>query len=191
MSDLINPKKISLIGAKSEQLARELAIEAITLEECDVALFLVSAKDGIISADLQRWRQARDLYIPSLVIICDLLSSEIDFDDMTAIAGKMLDPIVTPFLVLHSDEGIPVALINLETLKISDYSSGVKIEGDAEVEHIELVAEFREEYLEDLKEAGDDAFTAGLLFPALPWIEGSKIGLEQIIEYLNKVPALS
>ena len=188
MPDLINSPKISIVGGKSGQLAAELGITSVALDLCDLALFLVSANDGIVSADLEKWRQARELYIPSLVIICDLLVSEIDFEDMTAIASKMLDPVVTPFLVLHSDAGTPTALINLDSLKVSDYTGGSLVERAADPEHIELVDEFRAEYLEGLEDAGEDSFQAGLMFPALPWIEGTRMGLDQIAQYLNQVP---
>jgi translation elongation factor EF-G len=191
VSNLINSQKISLIGAKNQELASQLGVVNRELEESDVALFLVSAKDGIVSADLEKWRLARELYIPSIVVICDLTTSDIDFEDMTAIVGKMLDPIATPYLVLHSDEGNPVALIHLESLAVTDYSSGQKEIRAADPEHVELVAEFREEYLEDLADAGEDALSAGLLFPALPWVEGTRIGLDQIIEYLEKIPVSS
>ena len=190
MTNLINSPKISTIGAKSALLNAELGLPTAELEACDVALFLVSAGDGIVSADLEKWRLARELYIPSLVIICDLLSSEIDFEDMSAIASKMLDPVVTPFLVLHSDDGRPAALIDLETLEVLDYSSGVATKRAADPEHIELVAEFREEYLEALEDTGADSFAAGLLFPALPWIEGSLMGIDQILDFLNQVPTI-
>ena len=69
-----------------------------------------------------------------------------------------------------------------------DYSSGFAIDRAADPEHIELVAEFREEYIEALEDAGVDSFAAGLLFPALPWIEGTRMGIDQIIKYLNQVP---
>ena len=175
MSDLINSLKVAIVGGKSQQLAQELGVSATDLESSDVALFLVSASDGIVTADLEKWRLARDLYIPSLVIIYDLLESEIDFEDMTAIASKMLDPVVTPYLVLHGDDGRPAALINLETLKVIDYSTDPHEIRKADPEHIELVAEFREEYLEAIEDAGEDSFAAGLLFPALAWVEGSQI----------------
>ena len=191
MPNLIYSQKISIVGAKSDQLSQELGFEVVDLERCDCALFIVSAKDGIVSADLEKWRLSRELYIPSLVIICDLLTSEIDFEDMTAIASKMLDPVVTPYLVLHSDEGSPAALINLETLQLIDYSTGHREDRPADPEHIDLVAEFREEYLEELTGAGDESFAAGLLYPALPWIEGTRIGVDQIIEILNQVPVAS
>jgi len=191
VSDLINSPKVAIVGSKSQPLAAALGLESADLQECDVALFLVSAQDGIVSADLEKWRIARELYIPSLVVICDLLVSEIDFEDMTAIASKMLDPVVSPYLVLHGDDGRPAALINLERLEITDYTDGEGRKRPADPEHIELVAEFREEYLEALEESGEDSFAAGLLFPALPWVEGTSIGIDQIKEYLDQVPTLS
>ena len=191
MPHLINSVKVAIVGGKSQLLASEIGIEVSELESSDVAIFLVSANDGIVSADLEKWRLSRELYIPSLVVICDLLTSEIDFEDMTAIATKMLDPVVTPYLVLHSDDGRPAALINLETLKLLDYSEGSLEIRDADSEHIDLVAEFREEYVEAIEDAGEDSFAAGLLFPALAWVEGTQIGPDQIVEYLNQIPTLS
>jgi len=190
MADLISRAKIAIIGQKSAELASALGIEAVGFEEADGAIFVVSANDGIVSADLETWRTARDLYIPSLVVISDLSSSEIDFEDMSAIASKMLDPIVTPYLVLHGDDGAPAALISLESLEVSDYSAPQVTKRAADPEHEELVAEFRTEYLEAVEDAGENSFQAGLLFPALPWIEKTKMGINEIKEYLKMVPTV-
>lgn len=194
MSNLIHAaksSKISLIGKNSDQLAAALGVENFPLEQADGAIFLVSAEVGIVSADIASWHTARELYIPSLVVISDLTSSEIDFEDMSAIASKMLDPVVTPYLVLHGDDGSAAALIDLETLAIFDFSSGVALESPASSEHIELVAEFREEYLEQISAAGEASFEAGLLFPAIPWVPMNGIGLTQIRKYLDLIPAVS
>jgi len=191
MADLISRAKIAIIGQKSAELASALGIETVGFDEADGAIFVVSANDGIVSADLDTWRTARDLYIPSLVVISDLSSSEIDFEDMSAIASKMLDPIVTPYLVLHGDDGAPAALISLESLEVSDYSAPQLTKRAADPEHQELVAEFRSEYLQALEDAGENSFQAGLLFPALPWIEKTKMGINEIKEYLKLVPTIS
>jgi len=190
MADLISRAKIAIIGQKSAELASALGIETVGFDEADGAIFVVSANDGIVSADLETWRTARDLYIPSIVVISDLSSSEIDFEDMSAIASKMLDPIVTPYLVLHGDDGAPAALISLESLEVSDYSAPQVTKRAADPEHQELVAEFRSEYLEALEDAGENSFQAGLLFPALPWIEKTKMGINEIKEYLKLVPTV-
>ena len=193
MSNLIHAGKnlrISLIGKSSHELATALGCTNSELEQADVAVFIVSAEVGIVSADIASWNQARELYIPSLVVITDLTTSDIDFEDMSAIASKMLDPVVTPFLVLHGDEGAPAALISLETLRLVDYSNGDAQERDSDPEHVELVAEFREEYVEQISAAGEDSFEAGLLFPAIPWVSGTQIGLREIADYLNRIPVL-
>ncbi len=190
MPDLISEVKVAILGAKSGLLAQQMGVVPFDLDLADVAIFIVSANHGIISADLEEWRRARELYIPSIVAISDLTASEIDFEDMSAIATKMLDPVVTPYLVLHSDSGSPVALIDLETLKVLDYSKSLLVIRDADAEHIDLVNEFRLEYLEAVQDAGEDSFAAGLLFPALPWIEDRQIGVEQIKSYLNQIPVI-
>jgi len=190
VSDLISGVKVAIFGAKSGLLAQQMGVASFDLDLADVAIFIVSANHGIISADLEEWRRARELYIPSIVAISDLTASEIDFEDMAAIATKMLDPVVTPYLVLHSDSGSPVALIDLETLKVLDYSKSLLVIRDADAEHIDLVNEFRLEYLEAVQDAGEDSFAAGLLFPALPWIEVRQIGVEQIKSYLNQIPVI-
>ncbi len=171
-------------------MADALNIESVELDIADGAIFIVSASDGIVNADITSWRLARELYIPSLVVITELSSSDIDFEDMTAIASKMLDPVVTPHLVLHGDDGSPAALIELQSLLIHDYTSGTNVTQPADPEHIELVQEFREEYLEQLEDAGEDSFEAGLLFPALPWVEGTPIGIAEITGYLKQVPVI-
>ena len=117
--------------------------------------------------------------------------SEIDFDDMAAIATRLLDPVVTPYLVLHAEDGSPSALINLDSLQLSDYSTGVRVVKESDPEHKVLVFEFRKEYLEALEEFGQDAFQQGLAFPAIPVIPNLKLGLFELLSYLAKLPSRS
>jgi cephalosporin hydroxylase len=152
----------------------------------------VSAKDGIVRADSDSWATARELYIPSIVVVTDLTAeNETDFEDMAAIAGRILDPVVTPYLVLHLDDGSPIALIDLITQQIIDYSEAAISIRDSDHEHQEVIAEFRDEYIEALEAAGEDAFENALLYPALPWIVGSKLGLAEIALFLHRVPRSS
>jgi hypothetical protein len=107
---------------------------------------------------------------------------------MAAIAGRILDPVVTPYLVLHLDDGTPIALIDLITQQIIDYSEADISVRNSDHEHQEVIAEFRDEYIEALEAAGEDAFENALLYPALPWIIGSKLGLAEIALFLHRVP---
>ena len=194
MSDLIFPPiapnlGVSIVGKNSAALAHDLGINPVALENADAAIFIVSANEGIGPQDAERWAQARELYIPSLVAITEIEQSEIDFDDMAAIATRLLDPVVTPFLVLHADDGSPSALIDLDSLQLSDYSTGARIIKESDPEHKVLVFEFRKEYLEAQDEFGADAFQQGLAFPAIPVIPNLKLGLYEILSYLTKLPS--
>ena len=193
MTDLLpHGLKVHLVGQGKADLATALGVAIAPLESADCAIFIVSAKDGIVRADSDSWATARELYIPSVVVITDLTAeNETDFEDMAAIAGRILDPVVTPYLVLHLDDGTPIALIDLITQQIIDYSESEIAIRESDHEHQEVIAEFRDEYIEALEAAGEDAFENALLYPALPWIVGSKLGLAEIALFLHRVPRSS
>lgn len=182
--------QVSLIGKSSVEIAEYFGLTISPLESCDVALFIVSASEGISPADAELWTRARDLYIPSLILITELANGEIDFEDMSAIAGRMLDPVQTPFLVLHDDSGYPTALINLDTLKLSNYSDGKRVESESDAEHKVLVFEFRAEFLESIEEFGPTGFQDGLSFPAIPFIPANGLGSFEIATLLNSIKKL-
>jgi hypothetical protein len=179
------------VGEGASELAGLLGAKESDLDSADAALFLVSAKNGASQNDQDSWLAARELYIPSIVVITDLVGAELDFDDMSAIVGKQLDPVVTPFLVLHSDEGEPAALIDLDALTIREISAGSLTIRESEGEHKVLVFEFRKEYLEAIEASGEGAFEQGLMYPALPYVAESGLGLNEIAEYLNLLPVRS
>jgi len=94
---------------------------------------------------------------------------------------------ITPYLVLHDEAGIPAALIGLSDLEIIDYSTTPKSIKSSDEEHQTLVQEFRAEYLELLEASGENAFVAGLLFPAIPlWIERG-IGVDIVESYIQQL----
>lgn len=183
--------RVSILGKGCEVLAHDLGIDASALEECDVALFIVSAHDGIARADIDYWNRARELYIPSIVIISETDSAELDFDDMCAIASKMLDPLLVQYLIIYDDDGKAIALIDLATMKLINYSSGTARIEESEVEHREVVEPFRVQYEEMLDQMDDNAFSAGLIFPALPWIAGQPLALDILKKLITQVPRLS
>jgi hypothetical protein len=50
-----------------------------------------------------------------------------------------------------------------------------------------LVADFAEEYRELVDSSGEDAFSAGLLFPAIPVNLDNGIGIDVLVSYLKKL----
>ena len=181
--------RIAVIGDGAQRVADALGISTCELDDADGAIFIASSIAGISDSTKAFWAKARDLYIPSIVVVKDFENGEIDFDDMAAIAGRILDPVVTPYLVLHSDDGAPVALIELETLKLFDYASGNREIRVSEPEHQELVKEFAYEFNEKVSEFGPTGFQDALIFPAIPYIEKIHMGKIEILEYLALLPA--
>jgi hypothetical protein len=193
MSNLINARFILGISAENEQIGAVLGlpvaeIDDPTLITADVVLVVASAKKGIDSKVLSNWPTFRELYIPTIVLVIDFEDGDVDFEDMSAIVGKMLEPVLTPYLVLHADDGQPTALINLEDQMITDYSSGKITKIPSDSEHRELILEFKEELASALSEGGWEQFVQGLVIPAIPLIIRNKLGVAEVKRFLNLIP---
>ena len=157
------------------------------IAESDLAIFAINPAAGIDQETIQLWSTLSDYQLPRLVVVNELDGSDSDFDDAVLLANRVFDQLVTPYLVLHNDAGDPTALIDLKTLEIIDYTSNPPSTHDSESEHKELVADFREEYLEAIADAGEDAFEAGLLFPAIPVVITKGIGIDIVKSFIEKV----
>lgn len=155
--------------------------------DSDLAIFAIDPSAGIDQHTIDVWRSLDEYQVPRLVVVTHLEKLEADFDDAVMIATRVFDQMITPYLVLHDDAGAPAALIGLADLQIIDYSSNPVAIKNCEEEHETLVQEFREEYLELLEAVGEDAFPAGLMFPAIPlWIERG-IGVDIVKEFISKL----
>lgn len=186
----LNPQlRVAISAANADAFGAALKIEPSLIEESDALIIEASAVTGISNEQKTIWERARELYIPSLVLVTEFADDDIDFDDMSLIAGRILDPLITPYLVLHSDTGSPTALIELETLKIFDYSKGKREITNSEPEHKELVEDFRAELLAKIDEFGPTGFQDALLFPAIPYLPQIGMGRIETLEYLAELPS--
>ena len=155
--------------------------------ESDLAIFAIDPSAGIDQATIDLWQSLDEYQVPRLVVVTHLEKLEADFDDAVMIATRVFDQMITPFLVLHDEAGLPAALIGLADLQIIDYSTNPATKKSCEPEHQTLVQEFRDEYLELIASLGDDSFKAGLMFPAIPlWIERG-IGKDIVEEYIQQL----
>ena len=162
-------------------------ISQIAVPESDLAIFAIDPSAGIDQVTIDLWQSLDEFQVPRLVVVTHLEKLEADFDDAVMIASRVFDQMVTPYLVLHDEAGLPAALISLSNLQITDYSTNPNTVRDSDEEHQTLVQEFRDEYLELLADSGDNAFEAGLLFPAIPlWIERG-IGVDIVQSYIKKL----
>ena len=187
-----SPKRIHIYGHVSAQpqaianiFGAQLASEIVA--ESDLAIFAINPAAGIDQKTIDQWQALSDFQLPRLVVVNELDGSDADFEDAIMLANRVFDQLVTPFLVLHSESGSPIALISLSDLQIVDYSTTPPTTSASEPEHQELVAEFREEYLEEIAGAGENAFAAGLLFPAIPIVISNGLGIDVVKSFIAQL----
>ena len=157
--------------------------------ESDLAIFAINPSAGIDQPTIDNWSALDDFQIPRIVVVNGLEGQEQDFEDAVMIANRVFDQLITPYLVLHDDAGQPAALISLDDLQISDYSTSPMSTRPCEPEHEELVKDFRDEYLEQMTEMQDGAFAAGILFPAIPLNLATGLGLDKVKKYIDQLPS--
>ena len=192
MQSQIQGLRIHVYGHESADPAQVAAVFNAQLSqspipESDLAIFAIDPAAGIDQVTIDLWQSLDEFQVPRLVVVTHLEKLEADFDDAVMIATRVFDQMITPYLVLHDEAGLPAALIGLSDLHIIDYSTGQKTIKSSDEEHQTLVKEFRDEYLELLADAGDKAFEAGLLFPAIPlWIERG-IGIDIVEGYIKRL----
>ena len=159
--------------------------------DSDLAIFAINPAAGIDQQAIDNWAALDDFQIPRLVVVNGLEGQELDFDDAVMVANRVFTQLITPYLVLHGDDGEPTALIRLQDLQIIDYSKNPPALGPSDPEHEELVREFREEYLEQMSEMDEGAFAAGILFPAIPINLLKGIGVDVAQGYIDLLPSRS
>ncbi len=191
------PVRIALYGHVSATPAalakaledREIAISAQASDpaQIDCAIFAINPSAGIDADTIATWESFNDYLTPRIMVALALPGADLDFDDAVMLANRVFDQMITPYLVLHGDDGTPAALISLDDLTIRNYIQGIAVISESEPEHRELVADFQAEYREIIESSGADAFSAGLLFPAIPVNIDNGIGLDVLIEYLHQL----
>lgn len=194
MSNLINARYLLGKHPEKMQVANLLGlaeVDHLPTSDAEVVVILTSTKNGVDQEILSNWQSFREGYVPVIIVVLDFDDGEVDFEDMSAILGKMLEPVVTPYLVLHADDGKAVGLINLESLRVTDYSRENGLERESDPEHKELVKEFAEELKDALVEGGWEQFVQGLIIPAIPLKLENSLGVNEIKRFLNLIPSRS
>ena len=152
----------------------------IDFNACDAFMLVINAKTGVSGAMIELWNRVSDRQIPRMILVNGLELSEIDFDDIVLIINRVLENVVTPYLVLHDEVGEPTGLISIADGLVHDYSGTEEINYKADDELLNLVTEFREELMLALSEMDESAYQQGIVVPALPYIRAKKIGLREI-----------
>ncbi len=170
------------ISEKLEDLSRQSG-------ETQIFALLVDARSGISKAMISAWQYFQERQFPRVMIVQGIEFSESDFDDIVLIGNRVLEQFATPYLVLHDDLGVPTALISLEDNLVHDYSGKELNKFSADIDLVDLIGDFQEEYLQIYKEMGDNGFFQGILAIAIPIGNAKPFGiaeLNSIIESLAK-----
>jgi hypothetical protein len=181
------------ISAMPESYAQLLngSVSNTVEPECDAAIFIINPAAGIDNATIEIWQGFNDFLTPRLVLVTVLEGMEMDFDDAVLLANRVFDQLLTPYLVLHNETGAPTGLISLSDLTTRDYSTTPPTVAEADEELVELVTEFRDEYLELLGDLDESAFATGIIFPAIPVNTQNGMGLDIVDRYLQELPSSS
>lgn len=198
MADSSSPRELRIhvyghVSASPAAIAQRFngQVSNTAISDSDCAIFAVNPSAGISQETIALWAALDEFQVPRIVVVNGIDGQEQDFDDAVLVANRVFDQLVCPYLVLHNDDGSPIALIRLQDLKILDYSNYPPTEIDSDPEHKELVSDFRDEYLQQIEEMGDGAFAAGILFPAIPINLLSGIGIDVVEKYLAELPSSS
>ena len=157
--------------------------------QTQIFALLVDARSGISKEMIDVWQYFQERQFPRLLIVQGIEFSESDFDDIVLIGNRVLEQLATPYLVLHDDLGVPTALISLEDNLVHDYSGKELNKFSAEIDLVDLIGDFQEEYLQIYKEMGDNGFFQGILAIAIPIGNTKPFGISElnsIIESLAK-----
>ena len=187
---MTSAKRIHIYGhvsAQPQAIANLFGAEVsdIAVAESELAIFVINPAAGIDQPTIDLWQSLSDFQLPRLVIVNELEGSDSDFEDAIMLANRVFDQLATPFLGLHGDKGEPIALISLENLEIRDYTTSPPRVRASDIEHQELVTDFRAEYLSEIENVGEGAFAAGLLFPAIPIVISNGLGIDVVKSYLD------
>lgn len=201
MSSPVTPTRIALIGHLSaglDEVAARLPDRFVVtvahddqlsyeFPEFSAVILAVSAASGAPNTLIPAWEEISEFQIPRAIIITKIEEDEADFDEAILIVRRMFGEGVTPYLVLHADDGTPCAFIDLENMNIRDYSTGRLKVLPSEEEHRTLVKEFREEYLEAIEGLDEPRFATGLFVPILPFSSSLHLGEGELISYLDEI----
>jgi elongation factor G len=122
--------------------------------------------------------------MPRAVVITHLDQQRADFDDALAICQRVFGDGVQPlYLPLLDDAEAPAGLIGLLSQKVFDYSSGARVERDADPEHLELIEGPRTALIEGIIQESEDD---GLLDR---WLAGEEVSFDTLVADLEKAVA--
>lgn len=161
--------------------------------DVDLGLFILEADRGIAQEEIAAFQSFRDLQLPTLILVAGLwpqaTEDSWDFDDMVMLINRVLENAITPYLVLHDDDGVPSGLYDLARDLAIEQRGEMRNESEADLELKSLIVDFKEEWDEEDFQVED--FTSGLRVVAIPYVPERRVGVheaQQLITTLQQAP---
>ncbi len=116
------------------------------LRAADAALFVVSAVEGVDTATAMLWDECAAVGMPRAIVVTQLDDDRADAEGTVEACQAMLGEgtgILPLYLPMHADDGRVAGLIDLISQGIRDYSDGVRVDRDADPQHVDLISDAR------------------------------------------------
>ena len=159
------------------------------LRAADAALFVVSAAAGVDALTSQLWDECAAVGMPRAIVVTQVDRSRADFDEAVAVCQRVLgggsdeSGIVPLQLPMHGDDEAVAGVVDLLTQRISDHSSGERVQRDADEEHVPLLAPLRDQLVEAIIAESEDE---GLLES---YLGGASVDLDVLVKDLETAVA--
>src|ERR1022692_776276 len=127
------------------------------LRAADVALFTVSAADGIDGLTRMLWEECASAGTPRAVVITKIDHQRGNFDEALAACRDAFGDSVAPlYLPVTDGQGSVQGLIGLLSERFYDYSSGTRADRDPGPEHADRMAGSRSALIESIIQESED-----------------------------------
>lgn len=129
------------------------------LRAADAALFVVSAVDGVDAVTAMLWDECAAVGMPRAIVVTKADRDRADVEETVSACQSMLGEgtgILPLYLPMHADDGHVAGLIGLLSQGIRDYSTGSRVDRDAEPQHVDLIADARTALLEGIITESED-----------------------------------
>lgn len=154
----------------------------------EVFTLLVDASLGLSNPMIDLWNYAAERQYRRILLVQGLENSEIDFDDIILIANRVMEKIATPYLVIHDEVGLPVGLVDLEKAEVRNYQDTILKVFPCDESLLDLISDFRREYLEEFLPLGEDAYADGLYAIGIPIGLSKPFGITELNSILAALP---
>ena len=145
---------IGVLALPQAQISDEI------LGMCDGFLVVIDGDLGLAPHVIDLWRHSLDMSIPRHIAVMGSIRARADFDEVIAIAKRVLEPdLLVRYLPIESEhDDSVVGLYDILTAEIHDHTDHAVTIAPADPEHIALTAERRDELFNELAYLADEDY---------------------------------